>query len=85
MGSLVAKPQISAQTSVLIHAVGFDIHAPEYFGVSMGLLVVGLRGLILRRTILNRTYGPHKKLPGMYFYIFTGDIWSSLLWPPVTV
>ena len=40
-------------------------------------------------TMLNRTYGTHKTLPGTYmfgyFYIFTDHVWSYLLWSPVVV
>ena len=41
-----------------------------------------LKGL-LRGTIVNRTYGTHKNLPGICFAIFTNTIWSYLLWSPV--
>ena len=42
---------------------------------------------ILRGTILNRTYGEHKKLSGIYFPNFTikNNIWSYSLWSPVIV
>ena len=32
--------------------------------------------VLLRGTILNGTYGTHKKLPGIYLAIFTNNIWS---------
>ena len=48
---------------------------PEYY------LVVE----IWRGTIVNRTYGTHKNLPGTYLPIFTNSIWSYLLWSPVIV
>ena len=35
-------------------------------------------------TVLNRTYGTHKK-PGIIFAIFTDNIWSYLLWSPEIV
>ena len=38
---------------------------------------------LLRGTILNRTYGTHKNLPGIHFAIFTNHILSYLLWSPV--
>ena len=40
---------------------------------------------LLRGTIVNRTYGAHKALPGIYLSIFTNNIWSYLLWSPVIV
>ena len=39
--------------------------------------------ILLRGTILNRTYGTHKK--NTYFAIFTNIIWSYLLCSPVIV
>ena len=36
---------------------------------------------LLRGTIVNRTYGIHKK--PVYLPIFTNNIWSYLLWSPV--
>ena len=36
---------------------------------------------ILWGTILNRTYGTHEQT--ICFAIFTNNIWSYLLWPPV--
>ena len=41
--------------------------------------------ILLRGTIVNRTSGIHKNLPGMYLPIFTDNIRSYLLWPPVIV
>ena len=41
-----------------------------------------LQLLIIRGTILNRTYGTHKNLY-IYIAIFTNNIWSYLLWSPV--
>ena len=41
--------------------------------------------LLLRRTIVNRTYGTHKTLPGIYLPIFTSNIWSYLPWSPAIV
>ena len=40
---------------------------------------------VLKRlqAITVRTYGTHKKLPGIYFAIFTNNIWSKLHYPPV--
>ena len=32
--------------------------------------------VLVRGTILNGTYGTHKKLPGIYLAIFTNNIWS---------
>ena len=43
------------------------------------------RLLLLRGTVVNRTYGTHKNLPGMYLPIFTNNIRSYLLWSPVIV
>ena len=40
---------------------------------------------LLRGTILNKTYGTHKILPGIYFAIFTNYIWSYLLCSPVVL
>ena len=40
---------------------------------------------VLRGTIVNRTYGTHKKLPGIYFPLFTSNIWPYLLWSTVIV
>ena len=40
---------------------------------------------LLRGTILNRTYGTHKNLPGMYFANLNNKIWSYLLWFPAIV
>ena len=31
---------------------------------------------LLRGTIVDRTYGIHKNLPGIYFTIFTNNIWA---------
>ena len=39
--------------------------------------------VLLRGAILSRTYGTDKKTT--YFAIFTENIWSCLLWFPVTV
>ena len=36
-----------------------------------------------RGNIVNRTYGIHKNLPGIYLPIFTNNIWCYLLWSPV--
>ena len=38
--------------------------------------------LLLRGTIVNRTYGRHKN---QYIYLFSLTIWSYLLWSPVTL
>ena len=35
-----------------------------------------LLSLILRGGIVNRTYGLHKNLPGIYLTVITNDIWS---------
>ena len=40
-------------------------------------------GGVLRGTIVNRTYGIHKKY--IYLSIFTNKIWSYYLWSPVIV
>ena len=40
---------------------------------------------VLRETIVYRTYGLHKKLPGIYLQFFTNNIWSYLLRSPVIV
>ena len=53
-----------------------------------GVLVTVIRytlPLILRGTIVNRTYGIHKNLLGIYLAIFTDNIWSYWLWSPVIV
>ena len=51
-----------------------------FFIIMMG----GLSGEELSRgNILNITYDPYKNLPGIYFAIFTHNIWSYLLWSPV--
>ena len=42
----------------------------------------GCLSVLLRGTILNRTYGAYKNLPGMYFAIFTYNVWFYLLWSP---
>ena len=39
--------------------------------------------LLLRKTIVNRTYVKHKNLPGIHLPIFTNKIWSYFLWFPV--
>ena len=39
--------------------------------------------ILSRGTIVNRTYGTHKKLPGIYSAIFTNNIRPYLLWSPV--
>ena len=39
--------------------------------------------VLLRGTIVNRTYGTHKILSGIYFHIFIFNIWFYLLWSPV--
>ena len=41
--------------------------------------------LLLRGTIVNRTYGTRKNLPGIYLPIFTNNIWSYLMRSPVIV
>ena len=41
--------------------------------------------VVLRETIVNRTYGTHKNLPGICLPFFTHNIWFYLLWSPVTV
>ena len=40
--------------------------------------------ILLRGTILNRTYGTDRHLPGIYFGIFTinNNIWSYTMVPP---
>ena len=42
------------------------------------VLFSGFRSLslLLRGTIVSRTYGTHKKLPGIYLTIFTNNFWS---------
>ena len=40
---------------------------------------------LLRGTIVNRTYGIDKNLPGINLTIFTNNIWSYQLWSPVIV
>ena len=41
--------------------------------------------LLLRGTIVNRTKGTDKNLPGIYLTIFTNNIWSCQLWTPVVL
>ena len=41
--------------------------------------------VVLRGTVVNRTYGAHKHLSGIYFAIFTNNIWSYSIWSHVTV
>ena len=38
--------------------------------------------LLLRGTIVNKTYGTHKNLPGTYLPIFTNNIWSYFTMAP---
>ena len=38
---------------------------------------------LLRGGIVNRTYGTHKNLPGIYLPTFTHNIWPHSLWSPV--
>ena len=39
--------------------------------------------LLLPGTIVNRTYGAHKNLPGIYLHMFTNTSWYYVLWSPV--
>ena len=48
-------------------------------GVNGGLY----NNTVYRGTVLNGAYGTHKDLPGIYFAIFTNNIWSYLIWSPV--
>ena len=41
--------------------------------------------ILLRGAIVNRTYGKHKNLPGIYLPVYTHNIWSFLLWSPVVL
>ena len=59
----------------------------QYFGCELTLRLLGLESsfgdkpdqfLLLRGTIVDRTCGPHKNLPGTYLPIFTKNIWSYL-------
>ena len=38
---------------------------------------------LLRGTIVSRTYGTHKNLPGIYLPFFTNNIWPYSLWSSV--
>ena len=38
--------------------------------------------LLLRGTILNRTYDIHKNLPGIYLAIFTDDLFGTIYFGP---
>ena len=40
---------------------------------------------LLRGSVLHRTYGTHKNIPGIYLSILTNNIWFYLLWSPVIV
>ena len=40
---------------------------------------------LLRGTMVNRTDGTHKNLPGIYFAICTNSVWYYLVWSPVLV
>ena len=51
--------------------------APTHRAYGPGVFHTSTTGIIL-----NRTYGRHKNLPGIYFAIFTNKI-CSLLWSPV--
>ena len=53
------------------------LRSPRYRSTSSGFL-------LLRGTIVNRTYGTHKKLHLHLFLLLNSNIWSYLLWSPVT-
>ena len=55
-------------TMLLYHVVPYQVSSRYSVGIRRHLVQVII--LILRGTIVNRTYGIHKNLPGIYLTIF---------------
>ena len=63
-----------------------SVHMPLYLVFDWAVRVVSTSIITGDRTrVVHRTYGTHKNLPGIYLTIFTHNMWSYLLWPPVIV
>ena len=74
---------ISTTVCAAMLVYGAVTHAYIYAAILVGVchdVVVVLRG-----GIVNKTYGAHKNLPGIYLPIFPHNIWSYVLWSAVIV